>query len=103
MKKLLLIILLFIPIIGFSQLAQPDTVITDVPDEIMKSVKVYPNPFIESLTVDGSDEQVDFYSVAGVKLATFSNNLSTTTFPRGVYFVVTRKKGFRIIKKLVKY
>ena len=49
MKKLLLIILLFIPIIGFSQLAQPDTVITDVPDEIMKSVKVYPNPFIESL------------------------------------------------------
>jgi hypothetical protein len=95
MKNIFLTILLFLIVASVS--AQSDTTIVSIEDNIVvNAVKVYPNPVISKLNVEGI---YDKYEVINLTGRVVSREVST--LPRGIYYVRIRYKNSISIRKII--
>jgi hypothetical protein len=72
--------------------------VTDLPDEIVKAVNIYPNPANDYLAISGLEipVTVDIYSLQGsilIRKEIFMESMDISYIPQGVYIIALYKKG----------
>lgn len=113
MKKLLLILLSLIPIIGFSQTHNhiPDAHEVSVYDNVQDNIKIYPNPVPTILTLTNIEKYDDIIikniqykdeeKIVKVTLDTMIVDL--TELRAGMYIIILKGKENVIKFKIIKY
>jgi len=113
MKKLLLILLSLIPIIGFSQTHNhiPDAHKVTVTNNVQDSIKIYPNPVQTILTLTNIEKYDDIIikniqykdeeKIVKVTLDTMTVDLSE--LKTGIYIILLKGKKDNMKFKIIKY
>jgi hypothetical protein len=79
-----------------------DNPVANVRNKGLFELEIYPNPANEYIRIKGKLDQVNIYSLSGVKLASYmQNDIPTTSLQNGTYFLEIFNENQVITKKIV--
>jgi len=88
-----------------------ETCTTNVEDEQLQDVKVFPNPFQQEITVELSDvtKHITIFNSTGKLFyqsginSNKTTTINTNNYPKGVYFIrIENENGFTVTRKIMK-
>lgn len=98
-----------IQINGSNQTLNISLIAMDIDSEIDKSLKLFPNPFRNELSISGAEgSKIDIFNLIGnpvirINSANQNQKIDTNSLPQGIYILIVEdRKGMKTSYKIVK-